>query len=640
MTISTVLRFRRGRVCRAALFLTGLASLAWSQGAFVQSSNGALTLGGAPFRFGGTNSYPLMLSSRQVVDQVLTTAQSDNLAVLRMWAFCDGIQCDGGPFYLQYWNSAAGAPAYNDTASGLANVDYAIYRAGQLGIKLIIPFTNNWPDYGGMDTYVTWNGGKYHDQFYTDSTIRQWYKSWISHVLNHVNTITGVAYKNDPAIMAWELSNEPECGGTGPPKGLPRSPNACTNNTIINWITDAAQYIKTIDSNHLVAVGDEGFFCEPGSTDYFTDCANGVDSNGFSNVQDIDLVGLHLYPDTWGKSIAWSETFITDHLSEATSLGKPLYMGEFGLLSGNAKEAIYSDWTNLIFNGGGSGAMFWDVLPGTPSPANAESASTFDEEAGSPVLPLMSDFEQLMAGSTQQLPPVAGYQWATTPFGEPATLNVLSNAVAYGNNATIDPTSIDLDPNTPDRQTSFAVNGGVFNVVAGTIEFTPQAGFVGSANGSYTVEDGSNQLSNVGYLFVTVNPAQTGWTILDSFESGTDGWGPIAQSNPPVAGTVALSPTNNTEGENSLQVNVTAPGWFGVNFSPPVDLSSWPSLALDVTPTSVGGYSAFAFQAGNEFKQLARNDLGEEVLSTPAYADGRIYIRGKKHLICIGVKPI
>lgn len=48
--------------------------------------------------------------------------------------------------------------------------------------------------------------------------------------------------------------------------------------------------------------------------------------------------------------------------------------------------------------------------------------------------------------------------------------------------------------------------------------------------------------------------------------------------------------------------------------------------------------AGIVFQAGNEFKQLARNDLGEEVLSTPAYASGRIYVRGKKHLFCIGVK--
>ncbi|HEY1218106.1 MAG TPA: IPT/TIG domain-containing protein, partial [Bryobacteraceae bacterium] len=110
--------------------------------------------------------------------------------------------------------------------------------------------------------------------------------------------------------------------------------------------------------------------------------------------------------------------------------------------------------------------------------------------------------------------------------------------------------------------------------------------------------DSNGQVSNVGYLLVTVNPAQTGWATLDSFESGTDGWGPL----PGAAGTVALSSNSSTDGKYSLQVNVTAPGWFGIDFPAPVNLSSWSSLALDITPTSVGGYSAFAFQAGSSYE--------------------------------------
>ena len=84
-------------------------------------------------------------------------------------------------------------------------------RPAQHGIKLIIPLTNNWNDFGGMDQYVRWADGQYHDDFYTDPVIRGWYKDWITHVLNRVNTLTGVAYKDDPTVMAWELGNEPRC---------------------------------------------------------------------------------------------------------------------------------------------------------------------------------------------------------------------------------------------------------------------------------------------------------------------------------------------------------------------------------------------------------------------------------------------
>ncbi len=43
-------------------------------------------------------------------------------------------------------------------------------------------------------------------------------------------------------------------------------------------------------------------------------------------------------------------------------------------------------------------------------------------------------------------------------------------------------------------------------------------------------------------------------------------------------------------------------------------------------------------QAGSEYKELARCELGEECLASPAFADGRIYIRGLENLYCIGKK--
>ena len=44
----------------------------------------------------------------------------------------------------------------------------------------------------------------------------------------------------------------------------------------------------------------------------------------------------------------------------------------------------------------------------------------------------------------------------------------------------------------------------------------------------------------------------------------------------------------------------------------------------------------FVFKAGREYEQLAKNELGEAVSSTPAFVDGRIYIRGQDNLFCVG----
>jgi outer membrane protein assembly factor BamB len=48
--------------------------------------------------------------------------------------------------------------------------------------------------------------------------------------------------------------------------------------------------------------------------------------------------------------------------------------------------------------------------------------------------------------------------------------------------------------------------------------------------------------------------------------------------------------------------------------------------------------SVFVFEAAPKFKLLAKNMVGEPVSSTPAVADHHMFIRGSKHLFCIG-KP-
>jgi outer membrane protein assembly factor BamB len=47
---------------------------------------------------------------------------------------------------------------------------------------------------------------------------------------------------------------------------------------------------------------------------------------------------------------------------------------------------------------------------------------------------------------------------------------------------------------------------------------------------------------------------------------------------------------------------------------------------------------SYVVQAGGEFKVLAKNDLGEPSQASPAVANGKIYLRSKKSLYCIGGK--
>jgi outer membrane protein assembly factor BamB len=41
-------------------------------------------------------------------------------------------------------------------------------------------------------------------------------------------------------------------------------------------------------------------------------------------------------------------------------------------------------------------------------------------------------------------------------------------------------------------------------------------------------------------------------------------------------------------------------------------------------------------KAGPKFQILARNEMGETVVASPAIANGQLFIRGQNHLFCIG----
>ena len=46
--------------------------------------------------------------------------------------------------------------------------------------------------------------------------------------------------------------------------------------------------------------------------------------------------------------------------------------------------------------------------------------------------------------------------------------------------------------------------------------------------------------------------------------------------------------------------------------------------------------STTAMAASPKFRRLAENPLDDETLASPAVSEGRIYIRGRKALYCVG----
>jgi mannan endo-1,4-beta-mannosidase len=126
---------------------------------FVTRAGANLRLDGKTFRFAGSNNYYLMYKSRLAVDDVFADARAAGFNVIRTWGFLDIGNQDGSNsvrgiqegIYFQYWDPAQGRPVYNDGPTGLEKLDYVLHSARQHGIKLVIPLTNNWNDFGGID---------------------------------------------------------------------------------------------------------------------------------------------------------------------------------------------------------------------------------------------------------------------------------------------------------------------------------------------------------------------------------------------------------------------------------------------------------------------------------------------------------
>jgi mannan endo-1,4-beta-mannosidase len=334
------------------------------RGEFVMVRDGSFWVGGSRFRFGGSNTYYLHQQSHYMIDMALDDAFAMSLPVIRAWAFADG----SGNGYTALQPEPY---VYDDAA--FDSLDYAIWKAGDLGIRLVLALVNNWPDYGGMAQYVKWflglpddsyTTGVNHDKFYSTPAIQDCYRAYVRYVMQRRNRYTGLRYNEDPAIMTFELANEP------------RSRSDKTGEILLNWVQETSAYFKRLAPRHLVTTGDEGFYGEAGNPDYPYSNYEGDRWKDFLALPTIDYGTVHLYPEAWGENpaskpgtdpVAWGATWISNHLSDGLTLGKPVVLEEYGVAISAAqgipdeaaRTAAYQAWTGAVLNGGGAGDQFW-----------------------------------------------------------------------------------------------------------------------------------------------------------------------------------------------------------------------------------------------------------------------------------------
>ena len=149
----------------------------------------------------------------------------------------------------------------------------------------------------------------------------------VRYVVTRTNAISGVAYRDDPTIMAWELANEPR-----PMKAVAG---------YRRWINATAALIKSLDANHLVTIGSEGQHGfevgAPSKESWKADVTEWAEAHHDKNV---DYATVHVWPVAWGWQSGLSRkaddavergvAYVRAHADAADRMGKPLVIEEVG----------------------------------------------------------------------------------------------------------------------------------------------------------------------------------------------------------------------------------------------------------------------------------------------------------------------
>lgn len=347
---------------------------------FVYADGSKFMCDGSPYYYGGTNCYYLTYKSKSEVKNVFDDASKMGLKVIRIWGNLDvgkktgKIDSQSGHevfegnndgtgekdgVYFQYWDDKAGKPVVNEGEDGLRRLDYVIKQAEEHDMKLVITFTNYWEAFGGMGQYVKWYqmsqgksvGNSKVDEkdtcdFYTNETIKGWYKDYIKTLLNHTNYYTGEKLMDSEAVFSWELSNEPRC----------TVDEFCKDDILYNWAKEMSAYVKSIDPYHMVSVGDEGFYNlgyqEAAKQDLPSAAYSGyygVDFNKLMTIDTVDFGTPHMYVDQWGFDLGDDDLeWIKRHAQTTSSADKPVIFEEFGLTDKTKRDAAYSVWLDIV----------------------------------------------------------------------------------------------------------------------------------------------------------------------------------------------------------------------------------------------------------------------------------------------------
>lgn len=309
-----------------------------AQTGFVKVKDGHFVRHGQPYYYVGTNFwYGAILGSegqggdRKRLCRELDKMKSLGIDNLRILVGSDGkrgVKTKVEPTLQE----ASGV--YNDTI--LAGLDYLLMQMEKRNMVAVLYLNNSWEWSGGYGYYLEQAGmGKaprpnedgypafmnFVAKYASCEKAHQLFYDYVRFIIGRTNRYTHRRYVDDPAIMSWQIGNEPRAFSK---EALP---------AFEHWLAEASSLIRSLDSNHLISIGSEGSWgCENDIACYERICAD----------KNVDYCNIHLWPYNWswarqdhlvedlGVSCKNTKEYIDQHLDVCARIKKPLVMEEFG----------------------------------------------------------------------------------------------------------------------------------------------------------------------------------------------------------------------------------------------------------------------------------------------------------------------
>lgn len=296
---------------------------------FVQVKDGHFVRHGEPYYYVGTNFwYGAILGSegqggdRKRLCRELDKMKSLGIDNLRILVGSDGkrgVKTKVEPTLQE-------APGvYNDTI--LAGLDYLLMQMEKRKMVAVLYLNNSWEWSGGYGYYLEQAGlgqaprpneagysafMQFVSQYASCEKAHQLFYDYVRFIIGRTNRYTHRRYVDDPAIMSWQIGNEPRAFSK---EALP---------AFERWLAEASSLIRSLDSNHLISIGSEGSWgCENDIACYERICAD----------KNVDYCNIHLWPYNWswarkehlvedlGVSCKNTKEYIDAHLSVCARIG-------------------------------------------------------------------------------------------------------------------------------------------------------------------------------------------------------------------------------------------------------------------------------------------------------------------------------